>query len=224
MACESAANGSPNDHFIFVTDQLLGSASAPAPWAKSGTTAAATSKPFIGAEGANDYVSWFNAPVGAAVTKSLSGSGVVEGIIDFEETFGTAHPVVYLAAAAYETPDGGDLIAIAPTGGGPDLNPGEFLPLPLIAFEDHNGDGLFDRLDPAIGFRIESANVEDGGLRFSFASVPGRTYRVLHRSALTQSWSELSGSTQTASGLQTSISVTHQPGTPAHFYRIELLP
>lgn len=224
VACQSAANGSPNDHFLFVTDQLLGSASAAAPWAKSGLTAVSTAKPFIGAEGANNYSSWFNAPTGSSVTKASSSSGVLEGTLDLVAAFGSLPEVVYVAAAAYTTPDGGTLVSVAPTGSGPHLDPGEFLALPLIAFKDVNGDGVYDRLDPGMDFRIESATPENGGLRFSFACVPGRSYRVLCRESLAESWSVLEGSTQTATGVQTRLSVTNAPGTPLRFYRVELLP
>jgi hypothetical protein len=224
VACQSAANGSANDHFIFVTDQLLGSASAAAPWAKSGLTAISTSKPFLASEGGNNYAGWFNAPAGSGVTKAGSSAGVLEGTLDLVAAFGALPEVVYVAAAAYATADGGSLASIAPSGSGPNLDPAEFLALPLIAFADVNADGLYDRLDPALGFRIESAEPESGGLRFSYACVPGRSYRALYRESLSVPWSVLEGSTQTATGTQTVLSVTNTPATPMRFYRVELLP
>jgi len=145
-------------------------------------------------------------------------------VIDLGEAFGELPPVVYLAAAAWATPNGGSLVAIAPAGNGPNLDPAEFFALPTIAFKDANGDGLYDRLDPNLEFRIESADALDGGLRFTFASVPGHSYRVLYRDLLTSSWTVLSGSTQSATGLQTSLTVTNFPGTSQRFYRVELLP
>ncbi|MCU0772095.1 MAG: hypothetical protein MUE94_10065 [Verrucomicrobia bacterium] len=224
VACQSAANGSSNDHFLFVTDQLLGSATTAAPWAKSGLIAVSASKPYMAAEGANNYATWNNAPAGATLTKASSSSGVLEGTLDLTAAFGALPEVVYVAAAAYATADGGNLVGIAPAGSGPHLDPGEFLALPLIAFKDDNGEGLYDRLDPGLDFRIESTGAEGNGLRFSFACVPGRSYRVVYRESLTNSWSVLAGSTQTATGVQTTLNVTNTPGTPVRFYRVELLP
>jgi hypothetical protein len=224
LACQAAVGGSANDHFIFVTDSLLGSASVAAPWAKSGLIAVAASKPFISAESQNSYIVWNHAPAGSLVLKAALPSGVMEGTIDLAAAFGGLPPAVYVAACAYATADSGLLLSIAPTGSGPDLDPGEFLALPTIAFQDANGDGLYDRLDPNLGFRIESVVSHGTGLRFSYASQPGRTYRVLYRDVLTNSWTVLTGSTQSAAGLQTTLSITNTPGTPQRFYRVELLP
>jgi len=224
VACSSAANGSPNDHFLFVTDQLLGTASTPAPWAKSGLTAIAATRPYIGAEGANTFVAWFNAPAGATVTKAPNSSGVIEGTLDLLSAFGYLPEVVYVASAAYTTSDGGTLVGISPAGGGPDLDPAEFLRLPLVAFKDVNADGLYDRLDPNLDFGILSAHPEGDGIGFTFATVPGRTYRVLYRESLTAAWSVLEDSTRTAGSLETTLSLTNQPGGLQRFYRVELLP
>ena len=111
-------SGGPNDHFIFVTDQLLGSASAPAPWAKSGTIATAANKPFIGAESASIYCGWFNAPASAKVVKSSNNGGQLEGAIDLTAAFGSVPQVIYVASAAYQTADGGLLAAQGPAGNG----------------------------------------------------------------------------------------------------------
>lgn len=224
VACQAAVGGYTNDHFIFVADQLLGSASVAAPWAKAGLIAIGAGKPYLSAEGANSYVAWNNAPAGALVVKSGTVGGVMEGVIDLGAAFGSLPSVVYVAAAAYQTADGGGLAYIAPSGSGPNLDPGEFFAVPLVAFGDANADGLFDRLDPARGFRVETAQVEGNGVRFTYASVPGRSYRVVYRETMTNSWSVLPGSFQTAGGLQTTLSLTNLPGTSSRFYRVELLP
>jgi hypothetical protein len=224
LACQTAGNGHTNDHFLFVTDQPLGSATTPAPWAKAGFVAVSAGKPFISAEGGNDYVAWNNAPPGAQVAKSLSPAGVMEGSFDFASSFGGLPPVIYLAACAYGTANGGALTHIAPSGSGPNLDPVELLAVPTIALKDENADGLYDRLDPNLDFRIESASPHAEGLRFTFASVPGRSYRVLYRNELADGWSALPGGALSATGLQTTLSVTNAPGTPKRFYRIELLP
>jgi hypothetical protein len=224
VACQTAANGHTNDHFIFVSDQLPGPANVPAPWAKAGMISVAASKPFLSAEGGNDYIAWNNAPAGSPVAKALTTGGIMEGTLDLVQTFGLMPTVVYVAAGAYQTANGGQLWQVAPAGTGPHLEAAEFLALPTLAFKDANADGLFDRLDPDLEFRIESAHAHDGGLRFTYASVPGRTYRVVYRDTLTNSWSVLPGSVQSATGTQTTLSVTNAPGTPQRFYRVELLP
>jgi len=224
IACQTAANGHTNDHFIFVSDQLLGSASVAAPWAKGGQISVNAGKPFISAEGDNNYIVWNNAPGGSTVIKSSGAGGVMEGAIDLASAFGAIPPVVYVAACAYQTANGGALMNIAPSGSGPNLDPTEFLALPTPAFKDANADGLYDRLDPNLEFRIESATAHDGGLRFTFAAVPGRTYRVVYRDTVTNGWTALPSSTQSAAGLQIILSQTNAPGVSQRFYRVELLP
>lgn len=53
-------SGGGNDHYIFLNDSLLESATSPAPWDKAGTTALPANSPYIGAEADNEYASWFN--------------------------------------------------------------------------------------------------------------------------------------------------------------------
>ena len=43
-----------------------------------------------------------------------------------------------------------------PAGSGPDIDPAEFFVIPTAALHDNNGDGKFDRLDPALGFTLQS--------------------------------------------------------------------
>jgi hypothetical protein len=224
VASQTAANGHTNDHFIFVTDQTLSSASVPAPWAKSGFIGTSANKPFISAEGANSYVAWNNAGSASQVTKASSASGVIEGSIDLLSAFGHVPDVLYISACAYGTANGGALTHIAPAGTGPNLDPSEFLPLAVLAFRDENADGVYDRLDPNMGFRIETTKEHNGGLEFTFASVPGRTYRILYSEDAGGAWSPLPGSAQSATALQTTLIVTNSPGTPQRFYRVELLP
>ena len=89
VATDSPGNsGQPNDNFIFVTDQLLTSASSFAPWLKTGMIAVDSSKPFIGGESTNDFCGWSNAPPSAAAVKSATTNGQMEGTIDLAEAFG----------------------------------------------------------------------------------------------------------------------------------------
>jgi hypothetical protein len=221
----SPGNSGPNDHFIFVTDQLLPSATANAPWAKSGKVAVSSGKPFLATESQNSYVSWFNAPAGSQAAKSASSSGQLEGTIDLTAAFGSMPTNIYLCSASYQTVDGGALAAQCPMGNGPDVDANEFFAIPTVALRDHNGDGLFDRLDPAMDFRIESATrLDGGGLQFSYASMPGHVYRVNVAEAAAGAWSVLDGSTQSAGPLDITLNATNASSNAQRFYRIELLP
>ncbi len=167
-----------NDHFLFVTDALLPSASANAPWDKSGQVAVAANTPFVGAESKGDFVGWFNAPASAQVMKSPFNQRKMEGVIDLVEAFGAMPGVIYLAAAAYNTEDGGALVAQAPAGSGPDIEPHEFLKLYTEAIRDEWGNGIFDRLDPQRDFVTHEIESNVGGVTLVWAAVPGQAYRI----------------------------------------------
>ena len=106
---------------IFVSDQLLTTTNAAAPWAKAGRVAVATGKPFLAGESAGTYVSWFNAPAGSQAVKSATNSGALEGTIDLIAAFGAMPTNIYLCAAAYVTADGGALGSQCPAGSGADI-------------------------------------------------------------------------------------------------------
>ncbi|HMP73567.1 MAG TPA: zinc-dependent metalloprotease family protein [Kiritimatiellia bacterium] len=169
-----------NDHFIFVTDVLLPTASSPAPWAKSGNVAMNMSiKPFMGAESEGDFVGWFNAPAGSVATKAALNSGQMEGVIDVVQAFGFMPEVVYVASAAYQTQDGGGLVAQAPAGiSSPNIAPSGFLALPMVAIRDEAGTGVYDRLDPDRDFVAYDLMKDAVGTRLVWASVPGQEYLV----------------------------------------------
>jgi hypothetical protein len=226
LACQSATGGGPNDHFILVTDRILESATAIAPWAKSGQTAMPSSKPFVGAESANDYVAWHNAPAEATATKALSTNGVAEGVINLADAFGSVPALLYLSAAAYETPDGGSLISAAPVAVAPDIDPGEFLAIPTAALVDANADGLYDRLDPAMDFRITGVHHQGNGVTVEWNAMPGRQYEVLVSGQVQANWNSLTGIILQTGALQLDLSHTNSiaPTTTRMFYRIRLLP
>jgi hypothetical protein len=226
VACQSAANGTTNDHFLFVTDQLLGSASAGAPWAKAGQVAVASSNPFISAEGNNNYVVWNHAPVGSPVTKASSSAGVMEGTLDLAAAFGSVPSVIHLAAAAYATADGGTLNGLAPRGAAPNIDPGEFLTIPTEALRDHNADGLFDRLDPALGFQLARAEVRDDRLVHTWNVMPERSYQLEAAPWVGGPWTNVPGGPVTAGPLQLSLAFSNvvSPSQPCLFHRLALLP
>jgi hypothetical protein len=147
------SNNGRNDHFIFITDQLLPTATAAAPWAKSGLVALAGNKPFLAGENMGNYVGWTNAPFSSLASKAGTNAGQMEGVIDLAAGFGSLPQTIYIASAAYETPNAGALVAQDPVGNGDsNVDPNEFLILEIPALLDRNADGKYDCLDPAMDF------------------------------------------------------------------------
>jgi hypothetical protein len=228
VATWSTGAAGPNDHFIFVSDQLLPAATASAPWAKSGALAVATTKPYLASESQNSYISWFingsSAPFPCA--KSASTSGVMEGALDLVQAFGSIPTNLYLCAAAYITTNGGPLVAQCPSGTGLNIESNEFLAIPTAALSDADGDGVFDRLEPAQGFKLLSLQRQANGLALQWNAMPGRAYQPCYADTLTNPWLPLLNSAITAAPLQLSLSWTDAPPatTAQRFYRIKLLP
>ncbi len=213
----------PNDHYIFVTDQLLVSATAPAPWSKTGLVAIAATKPFIGGESLSSFCGWFNAPAASVAVKSAANSGQMEGTIDLAAAFGTVPPTVYVAAAAYATANAGILAAQGPLGdGNGNIDPNEFMPLSTVALKDENADGTYDRLDPALGFVILQVTRSNGVANLTWATVPGRTYQVESCDQLGGSWTSVNAPMTAAAG-QTSLSTSDSSGALIRFYRVRLV-
>jgi hypothetical protein len=225
VATASPGNSGPNDHFLFVSDQLLPSASANAPWAKAGKAAVSSAKPFLATESLNNYVAWYNAPAGSQAAKSASATGQLEGTIDLVAAFGAMPTNLYLAAVAYQTADGGALAAQCPAGSGPDLEPDEFFAIPTVALRDHNGDGKFDRLDPAMDFKILSSRATNSGVVLNWASFPGRTYQLEQAALPGGPWSNAPDGALTAGVLQAELQTTAVAAPDgATFWRVRLLP
>lgn len=217
-------NNGVNDCFIFVTDQLLPSASASAPWAKAGQIAIAASKPYIGGESQNTFVGWFNAPPSSQVVKAATISGQMQGAIDLVQAFGSMPSVIYLSAAAYSTADGGSLVAQAPAGdGNGNIESNEFFAVPVASITDNNADGLFDNLDPAIGFAVRSVQLSTGsGFALTWTAVPGKTYQMMSCDNLGEAWIGI-GPQMTASSGQTTLLYTDMAATnaPMRFYKVK---
>ncbi len=228
VATRSPGTNGPNDHFIFVSDQLLPSATTSAPWAKAGTIAVAANKPYLATESLNTYVSWFvnNAATNWPCAKSATNSGALEGTLDLVGAFGYLPTNIYLCAAAYQTADGGALAAQCPAGSGPNIDTNEFLVIPIAALRDSPGNGVFDQLDPARGFRILSAGATPAGLTLNWATMPGYSYQVVYANSLLNSWGNLPGASNLAGPLQLNLSFTDAPpvSVTQRFYRVKLLP
>jgi hypothetical protein len=226
VATWSPGTSGPNDHFIFVTDQLL-PAGAAAPWAKAGTVAVSVNKPFLAGESQGTYVSWFvnNASTNWPCAKSATNSGALEGTLDLVAAFGSVPANVYLCAAAYITTNGGPLVAQCPAGSGPNIGTNGFLMLPVAALQDSWGNGTLDLCDPARGFKIGSAGAQGTNRILNFGVMPGRNYQIQYATQIGGTWTNLTG-TNFAAPPQTSFNFTDAPpaGATQRFYRVRLLP
>jgi hypothetical protein len=230
VATWSTGNGGgANDHFIHVSDTLLNSATTTAPWTKSGSIAVPAAKPFLSAESTNSYAGWQNLAGGVSVAaaKAASSSGQLEGTIDLVQAFGSMPSTLYLAAVAYQTGNSGAstgfLASQCPAGNGNnDVDPNEFLTVPVTALMDSNNDGILDQLDPATEFRVHVAMNASGFPVITWPSVPGRSYQVECRDDLGSLWNNFGGAVGTPSG-QILQSVTDSSGQPRRFYRVRAI-
>ena len=230
VATWSPGTNGPNDHFIFVSDQLLPAATAAAPWAKAGSNAVATTKPFLAGESVGSYVSWFvnNSATNWPCVKAATNAGAMEGTLDLMAAFGAMPTNLYLCAAAYQTADGGVLGSQCPGAvtNNHNLEANEFLVLPLGALRDSLGNGTLDLCDPARGFKILSATSRSPNRLLNFAVMPGRTYQVQCAPALNGIWSNLPAGSNFAAPPQMILNFTDTPpaDAPQRFYRVQLLP
>ena len=228
VATWSPGTSGANDHFVLVSDQVLPSATTAAPWAKSGTVALPAGKPCLASESQNSYLSWYanGSAVNWPCAKSATSSGALEGTIDLVAAFGAMPTNLYLCAAAYQTADGGALAAQCPAGSGPNIDPNELFVIPVAALRDSLGNGTFDVLDPARGFRILSVSLQNTDRILNYAALPGRGYQVQFVNQLGGAWSNLPAGSNFAIPPQTFLNATDTPiaGTTQRFYRVQLLP
>jgi endonuclease/exonuclease/phosphatase family metal-dependent hydrolase len=220
------------DHHIFIVDSLLPDATAPAPWGKRGLVAADTTKPYLAAEGENAWSGWFNAPAAARLHRSTSGTGVLEGSIDLLRQFGTMPEFIHIAVVTYETRNAmlsdagaGRVLSQVPLAVvlDDDITPDEFLKIPVRSITDSAADGRFDVLVPGRGFAARIIPPGGGAaVKVQWESVPGRTYRVLRKSALTEpSWQTVGTIVATRDSWQTTFE--DDTGGRRSFYKIEVL-
>jgi Starch/carbohydrate-binding module (family 53)/Glycosyl hydrolase family 57 len=231
VATWSPGTNGPNDHFIFVSDQLLPSATAApaAAWNKSGLISVSTNKPFLAGESINNYVSWYANGVATnwQCAKASVNSGAMEGTLDLVAAFGSMPTNLYLCATAYTTTNGGFLASQCPAAvtANNNIEPNEFFVLPLGALKDSLGNGTLDLCDPARGFKILSTTAQNTNRIFNFAVMPGRNYQLFYANNVTGPWTNFPG-TNFATPPGTSLNFTDAPapGTPQRFYRVKLLP
>jgi hypothetical protein len=140
-----AGDADSKDVFIFVTDQLLDSASTDAPWGKAGKIACAGTKPFLGGESRDNYVAWYNCGSGAQSVKLSTTDGVMEGVLDLQSAFGSVPQTIYVAAAAYGTLNGGTLMSQSPSGNADaNIDRAEFVALTTSNIIDNDANGVYD--------------------------------------------------------------------------------
>lgn len=217
-------NNGTSDHFILISDTLLGAASTAAPWGKLGLMAISGNKPYLAGESTTDYAGWFNVSGSNPLLKNPVNSGVMEGSMDLVQAFGAMPSQIYVAAVAYATADGGTLAAQAPPAvGTPDnnLDPGEFLMIPIAAIVDSAQDGTYDILDPARKFMIHAVSLDSSNRPLlAWKTFPGRSYTVWRRANLMETtWTQLRQS-QAAPGEWEMIYTDTNAPTPRSFYKI----
>ncbi len=165
--------GGANDHFLFVTDQFGNSEVAP--WAKAGTIHFnKATKPWLVGESVTASGSNYNSFVNGG-TMGISAIGAngqaLEGEIDLQEVFGSVPKVIYLAAVAYGTSDGGTINSQCPVAwsGDNNLQITEFQPVATDSIRDEDLDGYFDNGKPTME-TVVNGNTADAnyGLRRFF--------------------------------------------------------
>jgi hypothetical protein len=219
-----------NDHFIIVANQLSALSPAFPTWSKVGSNAVAGATPFLAGESMNTYVGWQTIN-GSTVTasnqaiKASTNTGQMQGTIDLVQQFGSMPSTLYLCAAAYSTTNGGYLVAQAPAGNGNgNIESNEFLAVPVADIVDTTGSGVLDRLNPSIGFVVQSWQSSGaGGNTITWASVPGKSYQVMYCNSLGTGWTNLPNAQITAGSGQSSLSYTDTSATNClqRFYQIQ---
>ena len=229
VATGSPGTTGPNDHFVLVSDQILGSPTTGAPWAKSGTIAIPATKVMLTGESQGTYAGWQNINGSSATAsnqaiKAPTTAGQLQGTINLVQTFGSMPSTLYLCALKYTTADGGALVtqAPAPVVSNGNVEASEFLALPITAIADNNGDGVLDQLDPALGFVIQSIEPAGGGFTITWVAVPGKIYQVMSCESLDGGWSNL-GTPITAGSGQTTLTYTDATVAGQKFYKVKVV-
>ena len=187
------SQGGDNDHFLLVSNRLLSSAATPAPWVKSGITAMPGDAPYLAGESNSTYSGWANEPSGSTLFKSPKNYEALEGSIDLVAEFGSLPESIYIASIAYATGNGGGINAQAPPGNGNNnIEPSEFLRIPVASIRDRALNGTYDILDPARSFRPKSIGFDPQNRPvLVWDVVPSKRYTVHRASNLSGPWTIL---------------------------------
>ena len=220
-------SGFGSDHFLILSDTLLPSATTPAPWAKAGMLAVPGNKPYLAGESTTTFAGWFQAPTSSTLAKSPLNSGAMEGSIDLVEAFGSIPQNIYIAALAYGTADGQGITGQAPSGNNDNnIEPSEFLRIPVASIRDRALNGTYDILDPERGFRVQSVSFNSQFRPVLVWDVlPGKKYFVYGTGDLAV-WPTLplnEGGWNAAPGQWEMIFTDNDPSAGARrFYRVEM--
>jgi hypothetical protein len=219
-------SGFGSDHFLILSDTLLPSATTPAPWSKAGLLAIPGNKPYLAGESTTTYAGWSNAPQSSTLAKSPLNSGAIEGSIDLVAAFGSIPQNIYIASVAYGTNDGNGINSQAPSGNrNNNIEPSEFLRIPVASIRDRALNGTFDILDPARAFRLKSLTFDSQNRSVLVWDVqPGKRYFVYGKDDLSsESWTLLNSGGWNADPGQWEM-IFIDPQTPIgarRFYRVE---
>lgn len=212
-----------NDHFIQITDTLAPLSPAFPAWNKTGSNTVATTKPFLGAESQNNYIGWQNTTASNAAVKAVTNTGTMEGVINLREAFGSVPAEIFVFAAAYNTQDGGALVAQAPAGNGNgQIESNEFYRISIPAIVDNNGDGLYDRLDPQLDFVVTAISRTGTVTYITWNSVPNTQYQLTKSPAPGGPYTNV-GAPVTAQPGQLSMTGTETNSADAFFYKVKAI-
>jgi hypothetical protein len=147
----------------------------------------------------------------------------MEGSFDMIEEFGSIPETIYVAAIAYATPDGGGVNAQAPsaTVANNNLEPAEFLAIPVGQIRDSDMDGTYNILSPEDGFMIRSFELTPSGNRqFNWQVIPGLAFQLDGQTNNPgDTWKLLNAQTAAAGQWQMSFTDTNS-ATPLQMYRL----
>jgi hypothetical protein len=186
-----------------------------------------SSKPYLGAEADNDYIGWFNTNGSANEVTRGSPGGQMEATIDLATAFGGLPETIHLAALAYQSADSGTLAsqAPAPTLNDGNVDPDEYLSIPLEALRDEDANGIFDRLEPNRDFVVTRLAAGDENVQLTWKCFPGRTYRIEFSNDLqSDSWASTPDSMVTAGPSDLTLTANLDGTAPRRFFRVALLP
>ncbi|GHC44255.1 alpha-amylase family glycosyl hydrolase [Roseibacillus persicicus] len=163
-----STEGGTSDHFVLCSTTFGNPEGHP--WGKAGTLNYYFAEwPWLAAEGDNDYATLNNGGASGEHAEGPNG-GVLEGVIDLEEVFGTMPETVYLSALAYGTNAGDAMVGQTPIFWQDDnLDIMEMAPVTVESIRDEDLDGHFDQGAPTLTSEV-NGNLADAnyGLRRFF--------------------------------------------------------
>ena len=214
VAADGAAATEGLDHFILIGTDTIGSVSAP--WAKSGYVASRTL--YLANEESNNWCGWFDISENVISNDASSASGdFLEGTIRLDSYLGTPLPEkIFLAFAAYQTPDGGNLAGQAPAGNGDgDIEVSEYIPYSLVTTSVREAPGSNSaillmpvRPNPfGASTLIRFFLPAPAYVNASVYDVTGRRVRLLASGIKNRGWNELRWDGKTSNGSRASAGI-----------------